>query len=56
MKEKRNWKIIYSNYSGMEKKAVELVSCEAGRLIKAYTRFMYLHVKRSARQQMAILL
>lgn len=31
--DKRNWKIIYSDYSGMEKKAVELVSKEMGALI-----------------------
>lgn len=31
--DKRNWKIIYSDYSGMEKKAVELVSKELGGLI-----------------------
>ncbi|MBE6770370.1 MAG: hypothetical protein E7548_06435 [Ruminococcaceae bacterium] len=30
--DKRNWKIVYTNYSGMEKKAVELVSKEMGAL------------------------
>ena len=28
--DKRNWKIIYTDYSGMEKKAVELLSAEMG--------------------------
>lgn len=31
--EKRNWKIIYTSYEGMEKKAVELVSKEMGAMI-----------------------
>lgn len=30
MWDKRNWKVVYSDYSGMEKKAVELVSKELG--------------------------
>lgn len=30
---KRNWKILYSDYSGMEKKAIELVAREMGRQI-----------------------
>ena len=30
---KRNWKIIYTSYEGMEKKAVELVSKEMGAMI-----------------------
>lgn len=30
---KRDWKIVYSNYSGMERKAVELISREMGALI-----------------------
>lgn len=28
--DKRNWKIVYTDYSGMEKKAVELLSAEMG--------------------------
>lgn len=27
---KRNWKIVYTNYTGMERKAVELLSAEMG--------------------------
>ncbi|MBO5370219.1 MAG: hypothetical protein J6B23_06035, partial [Clostridia bacterium] len=30
---KRNWKILYSNYSGLEKKAIELISAEVGKYI-----------------------
>ena len=33
LNDKRNWKIIYSNYTGMEKKAVELVYTELGSYI-----------------------
>ena len=32
--EKRSWKILYSDYSGMEKKAVELYKL----MLKYYTR------------------
>ena len=31
--DKRNWKIIYSNFGGMEKKAAELISRELGQYI-----------------------
>ena len=31
--DKRNWKIIYTDYSGMEKKAVEFLSAEVGKYI-----------------------
>ena len=31
--DKRNWKLIYSNYSGTEKKAVELIYQEMGEQI-----------------------
>ena len=31
--DKRNWKIVFSSYSGMEKKAVELIYKEMGALI-----------------------
>ncbi len=30
---KRNWKILYSTYTGMQKKAIELVSAEVGKTI-----------------------
>ena len=31
--DKRNWKIIYENYSGAEKKALDLISAEMGSVI-----------------------
>ena len=31
--DKRNWKIVYSNYAGIEKKAIELVYKEMGSII-----------------------
>ena len=42
--EKRNWKILYSNYTGMEKKAVDLVSEEVGRHILRDKGVYSLHV------------
>lgn len=40
--DKRNWKIIYSSYSGLEKKAIELVSREMGTFILRDTgRYTY---------------
>ncbi len=42
--DKRNWKIIYSDYSGMEKKAIELVSREMGRFINRDKGVFTLHV------------
>ena len=44
MSDKRNWKIIYSNYSGPEKKAVELVNQEVGALILRDKGAYTLHV------------
>ena len=42
--EKRNWKIIYTNYFGMEKKAVELISKEVGALILRDAGVYTIHV------------
>ena len=42
--DKRNWKIIYTNYSGMEKKAVEFLSAEVGKYILRDTGIYTLYV------------
>ena len=42
--DKRNWKILFSNYSGVEKKAVELVNEEVGRQILRDKGVYSLHV------------
>ena len=42
--DKRNWKIIYSTYEGMEKKAVELVSKEMGAYILRDNGIYTIHV------------
>ena len=42
--EKRSWKILYSDYSGMEKKAVELLSTEMGKIINRDKGVYTLHV------------
>lgn len=41
---KRNWKIIYSNYSGAEKKAIELINKEMGSLILRDPNVYTIHV------------
>jgi len=41
---KRNWKIIYSDYSGMEKKAIELISTEMGRHLNRDKGVFTIHV------------
>ena len=41
---KRNWQILYSNYTGMEKKAVELISREMGSQILRDTGIYTIHV------------
>jgi len=42
--DKRNWKLIYSDYSGMEKKAIELVSAEMGAHLNRDKGVFSLHV------------
>ena len=44
MSNKRNWKIIYSDYSGVQKKAVDLIYKEVGALILRDTGKYTLHV------------
>lgn len=44
MNPKRNWKIIYSNYSGAEKKAVELLTREVGGLVLRDSGIYTIHV------------
>lgn len=41
---KRNWKVVYSDYSGMEKKAIELVSSELGSHLNRDSAVFTLHV------------
>lgn len=41
---KRNWKIIYTSYKGMEKKAVELINKEMGALILRDAGIYRIHV------------
>ena len=52
--DKRNWKIIYSDYSGMEKKAVELVSKEMGALILRDKGVYTIHVLACEKQSSPI--
>ena len=42
--DKRNWKIIYTSYSGLEKKAIELVSKEMGAYILRDNGIYTIHV------------
>jgi len=42
--DKRNWKVLFSDYSGMEKKAVELVSTEMGRFLNRDKGVYRIHV------------
>ena len=42
--DKRNWKVLFSDYSGMEKKAVELVSTEMGRFLNRDKGIYRIHV------------
>ena len=42
--DKRNWKIIYTSYKGMEKKAVELINKEMGALILRDAGIYRIHV------------
>lgn len=42
--DKRNWKVIYSDYTGMERKAVELVSRELGRHLNRDKGVFSIHV------------
>ena len=42
--EKRTWKLVYSDYSGMEKKAIELVSAEMGAHLNRDKGVFSLHV------------
>lgn len=42
--EKRSWKILYSDYSGMQKKAIELLSAEMGKIINRDKGVYTLHV------------
>lgn len=42
--EKRSWKILYSDYSGMQKKAIELLSAEMGKIINRDKGVYRLHV------------
>ena len=44
MNNKRNWKIVYSGYSGVEKKAIDLIYKEVGALILRDTGCYTLHV------------
>ena len=41
---KRNWKIIYTSYTGLEKKAIELVSKEMGAYILRDNGIYTIHV------------
>ncbi len=41
---KQNWKVVYANYCGMEKKAIELISAEAGKYICRDKGVYALHV------------
>lgn len=49
MSSKRNWKILYSNYVGAEKKAVELVQAEVGKFILRDPGVYTLHVLECAK-------
>lgn len=53
--DKRNWKIIYSDYSGMEKKAVELVSKEMGALILRDKGVYTIHVLACEKEENAVI-
>ena len=44
MNTKRNWKIVYSNYSGAEKKAIEFLTREVGGLILRDSGVYTIHV------------
>ena len=55
MSEKRNWKIIYSDYSGMEKKAIELVSKEMGALILRDKGVYTIHVLACEQEKNAVI-
>ena len=44
MMDKRNWKILYSKYEGIQKKAIELVSAEVGSIICRDKGVFTLHV------------
>lgn len=53
--DKRNWKIVYSSYCGMEKKAVELVYSELGSLILRDAGQYAIHVLRCEKEDDAAL-
>ncbi len=53
--DKRNWKIIYHTYSGMEKKAVELISKEMGAQILRDQGRYTLHVLPCEKEKNAVL-
>lgn len=51
---KRNWKIIYNKYSGMEKKAVELISKEMGAQILRDQGRYTIHVLSCEKEETAV--
>ncbi|MBO4411464.1 MAG: hypothetical protein IK088_05015 [Lachnospiraceae bacterium] len=53
--DKRNWKLIYSNYEGMEKKAVELVSEEMGAYILRDNGIYTIHVLPCEQEKNAVI-
>ena len=52
---KRNWKLIYSSYKGMEKKAVELISKEMGALILRDQGRYTIHVLACEKEENAVI-
>ncbi len=52
---KRNWKIIYASYEGMEKKAVELVSKEMGSFIVRDNGIYTIHVLPCEKEKSAVI-
>ncbi len=52
---KQNWKIVYTEYAGMEKKAVELLSAEIGALTLRDTGIYTIHVLACEQVEQAIL-
>ena len=55
MNNKRNWKIVYSGYSGVEKKAIDLIYKEVGALILRDTGCYTLHVLACEKAENAVM-